>query len=64
MKYGIEVYTRNPNARGIEPVWSWKRLHPSGGEPYVFDTKEEAERACDMCYPVEHREFAKVVLLP
>jgi len=37
----------------LDGEWTW--IHPTGGEPYRYDTKEEAEDMLRICYPDEHR---------
>jgi hypothetical protein len=29
----------------------WASVHPVGGEPYKFDSRDEAERMARVCYP-------------
>ena len=43
-----------------------KPLRPSGGRPYLFDTRDEAERVAAICYPglYEQRAGVDVVSAP
>lgn len=43
----------------------WKAIHQTGRPPYSYDTKGEAQKMLDICYPetvVEHRRVRKVEL--
>jgi len=53
---------------GPEGKEEWKATHPSRGEPYRYDTKDEARRMLAICYPDQLREerlsgtpFSKIV---
>lgn len=35
----------------------WRSIRPSGGKPYVYETREEAERMLRICYPNEVTEI-------
>ena len=35
----------------------WSDVHPTGGAPYEYDTKQEAERMLMMCYPDQVKGF-------
>jgi len=35
----------------------WKAVHPSGGEPYTYKTKEEAANMLRTCYPEQVRDW-------
>lgn len=46
----MQVYIpKNQHEKPLE--WHWRSIRPTGGEPYRYNTKEEAERMLDMCYP-------------
>jgi len=44
MMYGIEVHVRTHDAHGAVK-WEWRRMHPTGGAPYVWASHAEADRA-------------------
>jgi hypothetical protein len=48
MSYGIEVEC---SARYGTEKPDWRRLRPTGREPYVYPTYDDAERDMRMCYP-------------
>ena len=50
MKYGFQVQVYDHSAKA--KAWKWVR--PTNGAPYQYDTKEEARRMADMCYPDEY----------
>lgn len=35
----------------------WRAVRPTGGDPYKYETKEEAEDMLRMCYPDQVREI-------
>ena len=39
-----------------KPDGKWASVRPSGGKPYEYDTRAEAERMADICYPDQRRE--------
>lgn len=46
--YGMQVKVYNEKTHKME--WRWVR--PTDGEPYVFETKQQAEQSLDLCYPL------------
>lgn len=46
MKYRVEIKDRDGN---------WLPIHPTGGPPYEWPTRLEAEQNARMCYPEEFR---------
>ena len=47
MAYRFQVYIEtDQRLKKME----WKDVHPTGGQPYEYDTKEEAERMAYICY--------------
>lgn len=48
-KYAIEKRIWNP----IKKVYEWKPIRPSSGDPYKYDTREEAERMSRLCYDTD-----------
>lgn len=49
-KFRIEVFVHDNPTEHVSPK-VWKPMRPSGGEPYEWDTRAEAERQRDMSYP-------------
>lgn len=47
MKYKMQILTRNKN--GTLEIWS--DVKPTNGTAYEYETKEEAQRMLEMCYP-------------
>ncbi len=40
----------------------WKPVRPTNGQPYKYDTEQEALRMLLMCYPgIEHADSRRVV---
>jgi hypothetical protein len=59
MRYRVEVLVKVYDIkRGETEVW--QALHPTGGEPYSWGTRREAETMMNMCYP-SHKDKARVV---
>jgi hypothetical protein len=48
MKYRFQVLLET-RVNGV-PVKEWKDVHPTGGQPYEYDTRREAEDMARMCY--------------
>lgn len=44
MKYQIEIFTKK------EGDWDWRPVKPSFGEPYTFNTYDEAYNFADWLY--------------
>jgi hypothetical protein len=59
MRYGIEIRVHDQDAN-----YYWSRMHPAGGAPYVWDTREEAGQMLRMCYPQHPITDARIVELP
>ena len=55
----MEVSVKELQADG--PVKVWRKVHPTGGKPYVYETRAEAERMLRMCYPLLLESEARVV---
>lgn len=49
MKYGFDVFAFVGKKNGKD-IYEWKAVHPTGGQPYRYDTREEAERMARICY--------------
>lgn len=47
-KFGIEVLIISKHN-----VAQWKRVCPTGGAPYVYSTREEAEHMRRLCYDAD-----------
>ncbi len=56
MKYGIEVLVPNKE-RGC---FEWQRVRPTGGKPYEYETRAEAESMRRLCYDADSTQ-ARVV---
>jgi hypothetical protein len=56
-RYGVEVLVEEQTPQGR--VKTWKRMHPTGGPPYVWDTKQEAQSNI-FCEPW-HRDLYRIV---
>ena len=41
--------------------WEWRDVHPTGGKPYQYETKAEADKMLDMCYPMQTNDQARVI---
>ena len=53
MTYAIEIWT------GLKT--GWKKLKPTHGNPYLFDTKEKAIETTNICYPDSFGENIRIV---
>ena len=49
MKYYMEVKVYN----AIKSAYEWKKVKPTNGEPYEYNSHEEAYKMLDNCYPFE-----------
>ena len=38
----------------------WRDVHPTGGKPYIFDTKEKALEMRYMCYPEQSEREVRI----
>jgi hypothetical protein len=52
MPWQIEVKITIP-VRGRDPLIEWRAVRPTHGQPYTYDTREEASAVMRMCYPDE-----------
>lgn len=55
--YEIEIWCWDSKLGRME----WGKVHPSGGQPYSFETEDEARRTLNMCYPDMVSEHKRVV---
>jgi len=55
--YEIEIECSNGELGRME----WRKVHPTGGQPYRFETEDEARRMLNMCYPDMMSEHKRVV---
>ncbi len=39
----------------------WKSVRPTGGQPYQYETREEAQRTLEMCYADALVEEVRVI---
>ena len=44
----------------IDYKQGWRALRPTNGEPYKFETKEEAVKVANICYPDNFRDNIKI----
>lgn len=49
MVFGIQVKIYD-KARNVDV---WRDVRPTGGQPYRYETREEAERMARFCYDVD-----------
>lgn len=54
--YGIEINVVI-DSKGTK---EWKRLRPTNGQPYVFESFQEAVKTAEMCYP-DNQDDVKIV---
>ena len=47
MKFFVEVYVRS-DIKGI--IFEWKKVRPSQGEPYEFESVKDAVAMVERCY--------------
>lgn len=56
-KYRIAVKVKNNSGYG----YIWQDLRPSGSrQPYEYDSKDEAQKIRDMCYPEQTNDQVKI----
>lgn len=55
--YELEIWCWN----GKLGYMAWAKIHPTGGQPYRFETEDEARRTLNMCYPDMMSEHKRVV---
>ena len=61
-RFRIEVYVRVGYADTTgKPVHAWRAMHPTGGAPYEWATRDEAERARESAYQGLTLETVRVV---
>lgn len=48
--YHVMVHMNEYDVYGL-PTKVWRPMRPTGGEPYVFNSKRKAEQMASMCYP-------------
>ena len=58
MGYSIEVLIPNPDA--CKPA-EWKKIRPTGGDPYVWETREEAANMRRICYPDQNPAEVRII---
>lgn len=56
-KYEFQILIFDPTTRKK----TWKSVHPTNGKPYQYNTKGEAQRMLDMCYPDVFPEEKRVI---
>jgi hypothetical protein len=49
MVWGVEVWVRD--LAKTSPARHWVRMHPTGGDAYIWGTWAEADRVRRGCYP-------------
>ena len=58
MKYQMQVHMRTCD----HPVkYEWRSVHPTGGKPYEYETREEADRMLNICYPEQTSNEVRVI---
>lgn len=53
--FAIEVLVYS-NGKGV-----WKKMRPTNGEPYIFQTYDQALNTVNVCYPFCTEEEVKIV---
>ena len=64
MPYSMEVLieeTQTCDAGHQHRVKVWRKVRPTGGAPYIYETRAEAERMLRMCYPLKLEDEARVI---
>lgn len=49
MEYGIEVRVFVRKEQGAD-IYEWRDMRPTGGKPYRYATRREAENMAYICY--------------
>lgn len=47
------------NADGSDK-YAWSQMRPSGGRPYRYQSRDEAERMAQICYPLSGENVVRV----
>ena len=58
-QFGMQVNVSRVNGKDD---WQW--VHPTGGQPYRYDTEKEARDMLEMCYPMENSRTVRVQPFP
>ena len=58
----MKHYEMQIRLKDTDNIWKWKSIKPTGGQPYRYETRAEAENMINICYPgIENADIRRIV---